>query len=163
VSSAKSRGESAAVLDAMAGARAISRVGRRSLGGQRADLGNQYFRSMWESNWARYLNWLIHHRAIQSWRYEARTFEFHTIRRGVRFYTPDFEVLENDGQVVYDEIKGYMDPKSRVQLKRMGLYYPQVRIRVIGKVEYSSIARQMKRVIPGWETAVPLKSISSSY
>lgn len=123
----------------------------RSHGGRRADLGDQYFRSMWEANFARYLQWLLRHRAIRAWRYEAVTFEFKAINKGVRFYTTDFEVTENDGQVIFYEIKGYMDRISQTKLKRMALYYPHVKIRLIGPKEYRSIARQVGKSLPGWE------------
>jgi hypothetical protein len=132
----------------------VSQVGAKhgAHGGRRPDLGDQYFRSMWEANWARYLTFLCEHHAIRSWRYEPRTFEFVGIRRGTRFYKPDFEVIENDGQLIYDEVKGYMDQKSNTQLKRMAKYYPEVRIRVIDKKAYRSIARVMRHWIPKWET-----------
>lgn len=134
--------------------RVVSRVGPKhgSHGGRRADLGDQYFRSVWEANWARYLNFLRTHQAIQSWRYEPRTFHFADIKRGTRFYTPDFEVVENDGQLIYDELKGYMDTTSATQLKRMAKYYPEVRIRVIDERAYRSVAREVRHCIPGWET-----------
>ena len=153
MSGSKSRTQNATVLGAVARAGSLPRMGRqyRSHGGRRADLGNRYFRSLWEANYARYLNFLVRHHAIRAWKYEARTFEFTTIRRGARFYTPDFEVTENNGQVIYDEVKGYMDQKSRVQLKRMARYYPEVQIRVIGEKTYRAIARQVSALIQGWE------------
>ena len=123
----------------------------RSHGGRRTDLGDRYFRSMWEANWARYLNFLVTNHSIRAWKYEPRTFEFTKIRRGIRFYTPDFEVIENNGLVIYEEIKGYMDHASRVKLKRMELYYPEIQIRVIGSKAYRAVARQVSALIPGWE------------
>lgn len=141
--------------------RIVSHVGGKhgSLGGRRADLGDQYFRSLWEANWARYLTFLCNLKAIHSWRYEPRTFEF-PVKRGTRFYTPDFEVVENDGEIAYEEVKGYMDSKSATQLKRMAQYYPNVRIRIIDQKCYRSIARQMRRSIPGWETTTRRKKLT---
>lgn len=43
---------------------------RRSKGGIRPDLG-RYFRSAWEANIARYLNFLQKHGEIESWEYES--------------------------------------------------------------------------------------------
>lgn len=142
--------------------RVVSHVGPKhgSHGGRRADLGGHYFRSLWEANWARYLTFLCKHHAIQSWRYEPRTFEFVGIKRGTRFYTPDFEVIENDGRLVYDEVKGYMDSKSATQLKRMAKHYPEISIRVIDEHTYRGIARQLRHWIPGWETGTTTRRAS---
>lgn len=115
-------------------ARAVDNYSRAK-SGTRPDLGI-YVRSAWEANWARYLNWLQKNGQIKSWAYEPDTFEFLEIKRGTRFYTPDFKITENDGEIVYHEIKGYMDQKSRTKLDRMARYHPDVRIRVIDLAAY---------------------------
>lgn len=120
-------------------------------GGRRSDLGDQYFRSSWEANYARYLTFLEKLGEIDRWEYEPDTFEFHGIKRGTRFYTPDFKVWE-DGEFEYFEIKGYMDAKSRTKLKRMGKYHPDVKINLIGADEYRALARDVEPLIPGWES-----------
>lgn len=120
-------------------------------GGKRADLDNRYFRSSWEANWARYLNWLVETKTIQKWEYEVDTFEFINIKRGTRFYTPDFKVFNNDGSIEYHEIKGYMDSKSATKLKRMAKNYPNIKIILIEKSEYQAVARQLKTFLPNWE------------
>ena len=78
----------------------------RCRAGRRPDLGHVYFRSAWEANYARYLNFLRKQGQIIDWRYEAATFPFTAIKRGCRSYTPDFEVLVSDGRVEYHEVKG---------------------------------------------------------
>jgi predicted nucleic acid-binding Zn ribbon protein len=136
-----------------------SRVGPRSAGeiysstrgGRRDDLAGRYFRSAWEANWARYLNWLVRHGAIASWQFEATTFEFHKIKRGSRFYTPDFRVTNNDASIEYHEIKGYMDPRSATKLRRMAKYYPGVKIVLIEKSAYAAVAKKIAALIPEWE------------
>lgn len=65
-------------------------------------------------------------------------------------YTPDFRVEELDGAVRYHEVKGWMDSKSRTQLKRMAKYYPNVAVVVIDKEQYYALC-QWARMIPGWE------------
>lgn len=110
-----------------------------------------YFRSSWESNWARYLEWLRVHGEIQSWEFEPETFYFEGIKRGTRFYTPDFRVVEKNGTVVYHEIKGFMDDVSATKLKRMKKYHPQIKVIVVGKDEYNGIKSTMKYIIKGWE------------
>src|SRR5512146_3171839 len=141
-----------ALRASLLGAVAHTRTTRRAHGGRRPDLDNRYFRSMWEANWARYLNFLVQHRAIREWQYEPDTFWFDRIKRGTRSYTPDFRVTENDGQVIYHEIKGWLDRESRTKLSRMAIYHPSVRVQVIDKHAYRRAARSLSRLIPGWET-----------
>jgi hypothetical protein len=93
---------------------------RRGHGGKRADIRNgMYFRSSWEANYARYLTWLMENRQIENWEYEIDTFEFTEIKKGSRFYTPDFLVYNCDGTTEYHEVKGYMDARSRTKMNRM--------------------------------------------
>lgn len=120
--------------------------------GRRPDLGNQFFRSRWEANYARYLNWLIERGTVARWEYEADTFWFEKIRRGVRSYTPDFKVYEPNGAVHYVEVKGWMDAKSKTKIKRMAKYHPAVDLRVVGEKAYREIERMVGGAIPGWET-----------
>jgi len=122
----------------------------RGGGGKREDLG-MYFRSGWEANYARYLNFLRSIREIKSWKYEPVTFEFKDIKRGNKFYTPDFEILNNNNTIEYHEIKGYMDKGSATKLKRMSTKYPKVKLILIDSKSYQAIAKEVKRFINGWE------------
>lgn len=124
---------------------------KRGKGGRRQDLGGIYFRSSWEANWARYLNWLQSHGQIKSWKFEPDTYEFHGIKRGGRFYTPDFRVLNMDDSIEYHEVKGYMDQRSATKLKRMAKYYPKICVRLIAKAEYEEVRRKVSGLIDGWE------------
>lgn len=123
----------------------------RTKSGKRKDLNDQFFRSSWEANYARYLNFLIKIGKVEKWEFENTTFEFREIRRGTRSYIPDFAVWEPNGIFYYVEVKGWMDAKSKTKLKRMAKYYPDVEIRLVGKKEYNEIARKFKTVIKGWE------------
>ena len=123
----------------------------RAAGGRREDLGGQYFRSMWEANYARYLNWLVEQGEIQEWEYEADTFVFHGETRGAITYRPDFKVTERDGSVIYHEVKGWMDGPSKTRLRRMKKHYPDVQIVLIGEEEYKALSK-WKGIIPNWET-----------
>ena len=122
----------------------------RAKGGKRADL-KMYFRSMWEANWARWLTFLVKGKAIEGWEYEPVEFEFHKIKRGNRFYKPDFKVYNNGGGVEYHEIKGYMDADSRIKLDRMKEYYPMVRVIVVDSKQYYAVAKDAKFLIKDWE------------
>lgn len=117
--------------------------------GKRADLGI-FVRSAWEANYARYLNFLQGIGAVASWGYEEETFEF-PVKRGTRSYTPDFKVKWNDGSVEYHEVKGWMHPKGKTALDRMGRYHPGIKIILIGQKEYRALSRQYRNAIPGWE------------
>lgn len=122
----------------------------RAKSGKRADLNNVFFRSAWEANYARYLNWLIERDEIKAWEYEPDTFEFEVIKRGTRFYTPDFKITNNDDSIEYHEIKGWMDQKSRTQLRRMEKYHPDVKVVVIDREAYRGIEK-WRGLISNWE------------
>jgi len=114
-------------------------------------LGGLYVRSGWEANWARYLNWLVELGEIRSWEYECDTFEFEAIKRGSRFYTPDFKVVNKNGSIEYHEVKGYMDARSKTKLKRMAKYYPDVKLILIERDTYYDVAKKVGAMIPNWE------------
>ncbi len=118
--------------------------------GRRKDLGKYYFRSAWEANYARYLNFLVRTKFIDKWEYEPDTFWFEAIRRGTRSYLPDFKVYK-DGGFYYVEVKGWMDAKSKTKLKRMKKYHPNVEVRVVREKEYRDIEKRYGNSIVGWE------------
>ena len=111
----------------------------------------KYFRSRWEANYARYLQWLKDHGQIKEWEHEPETFWFDGIKRGCMSYLPDFRVTENDGRIVYHEVKGWMDDRSKTKIKRMAKYHPAVRLIVIDSKGYRSIAKKIAHLIAGWE------------
>lgn len=120
-------------------------------GGKRPDLNNQYFRSRWEANYARYLNFLIRCKQIKKWEYEIDTFFFENIKRGINSYTPDFKIYNTNGTIEYHEIKGYLNNQSKTKLNRMAKYYPDKKIIVIGHKEYKALYNKLKKIIPHWE------------
>lgn len=120
--------------------------GWREIGGYK-----KYYRSRWEANYARYLEWLKEKNQIQSWQHEPQTFWFLEIKRGVRSYLPDFKVIENNGDVVFHEVKGWMDARSKTCLSRMKKYHPNVKIQLIEKKQYAEIGRKVGPMIKDWE------------
>jgi transposase-like protein len=120
----------------------------RTIGGERS-----FYRSMWEANYARYLEWLRVRGEIKTWEHEPKTFWFEAIRRGTRSYLPDFRVTENNGAVIYHEVKGWMDDRSKTKINRMRIYYPDVKLIIIDARGYRAIMRQAASLVPGWETA----------
>ena len=117
------------------------------------DIGDHrcYLKSGWEMNWARYLQFLKERKLILEWEYEPETFWFEKIKRGVRSYTPDFRVIFPDGSVVFQEVKGYMDDKSRTKLKRMGIYYPGIKMDIIDKNRYNIVKKTTSFLIKDWD------------
>lgn len=120
--------------------------GWREIGGIK-----KYYRSRWEANYARYLAWLKTNNHISDWLHEPKTFWFDGIKRGSVSYLPDFWVKENSGSESYHEVKGWMDSRSKTKLRRMAKYHPNVKIVLIDKAIYMSIAKDVKGFIPDWE------------
>lgn len=123
----------------------------RSRGGKREDLGDMYFRSSWEANYARFLNFLLSKGEIEKWEYEPKTFEFIEIKRGTRAYTPDFKVYKKDGSYVWHEVKGWMDNRSRTRLSRFSKYFPDEVLIVIGQEWFREANKTIGRMLSGWE------------
>lgn len=116
-----------------------------STAGRAEDLGDTWFRSMWERNFCRFLKFVG-----EPYEYEPRTFWFEGIKRGTTNYKPDF--YSPTKQCFY-EVKGFMDQRSRTALRRMQKYYPSVRIIVIDKAWFTAARRQgLHKIIPYWET-----------
>jgi hypothetical protein len=103
-----------------------------------------YFRSKWEANYALYLDYLIKKKQIKKWEYEVKTFWFEKIKRGVRSYTPDFEITNLDNTIEYHEVKGWMDKRSTTKLKRIKKYYPQTKMVLIDEPQYKAIMKWEK-------------------
>lgn len=122
-----------------------SKAGWREIGGKRC-----YFRSKWEANYARYLEFLKHQKQILDWEHEPKTFWFDDIRRGVCSYLPDFKVIENDHKQNWIEVKGYMDARSLTKIKRFRKYYPDEILRIIDGKWFKANNKKLKW-LPGWE------------
>lgn len=122
--------------------------GWRDIGGIR-----KYYRSKWEANYARYLEWLKGIGEVVKLEHEPETFWFEGIKRGCLSYLPDFRVTEKNGTIVYHEVKGWMDDRSKTKIKRMAIYYPNIKLIVIEAKSYNSIKKTMMPIIgKDWET-----------
>lgn len=103
--------------------------------GIREDL-NQYFRSSWEANIARLLNYY----GIL-WKYEPQTFVLREIS-----YTPDFLIYDT-----YLEIKGVYLKNSGEKIRRFKETYPELKYFLIDSKMYRQIERVYHLIIPNWE------------
>lgn len=115
----------------------------RCKGGLRADL-NQYFRSAWEANVARVLNYYN-----IEWEYEPKRFFFNAIVDGVASYQPDFYLPKLDKWI---EIKGWLDEKSKIRLELFATQYPEENSKMILIDEnfYNKIKNQFS-FLDNWE------------
>lgn len=91
-------------------------MGHIAKGGYREDL-KKYFRSRMEANVCRYYIWMK-----VPWLYEHKEFEFKGIKRGSRFYKPDFYLPIYD---LWIEVKGYFIASDKTKLRRFKKYYPE--------------------------------------
>lgn len=115
------------------------------IGGKR-----NFYKSAWERNYARFLEREKLAGRIVEWHYEPQTFWFEKIMRGTRTYKPDFRVKQKDEKIVFCEVKGWLTPKSRVQLKRMKKYHPTVTIFLV-RADWFKARKHFEHVIEGWE------------
>ena len=102
-------------------------------GGYREDL-KQYFRSKMEANVARYFNL----RECE-WEYEPFEYSFNKIKRGQRYYKPDFVIYYLDDYFLF-EVKGaYLRSQDKTKLRRFKKYYPTkfIRLRFIIPDKYA--------------------------
>lgn len=83
--------------------------------GYRQDI-DMNVRSSWEANFVRVLN--IYKIEFE---FEPTVFSF-PIKKGTKAYTPDFFINKTREWV---EVKGYLDDKSKIKLKRFKRYYPK--------------------------------------
>lgn len=118
--------------------------------GSAADLGGTHFRSSWERNVARWLNWRIEQGEVVSWEFEPHRFTFPGVLRGPGGYTPDFRLVLPDGSVEWLEVKGRELPADRSKWKRMKQFYPEVKLTVLGADTYKSLQSKFGG-LPFWE------------
>lgn len=105
-------------------------------GGIRQDIGI-YFRSRWEANFARYLQF-----TNQAFQYEPTSF---SLMCG-KTYTPDFMIGDT-----YYEVKGWWTQIAKEKFNAFCEEYPNVKLKIIGANEYNSIKDQYSNLIKTWE------------
>lgn len=118
----------------------------REFGGKR-----HFYRSRWEANYGRYLEFLKTQGQIKEWLHEPDVFWFEGIKRGCVSYLPDFKIINNDDSIEYHEVKGWMDNRSKTKISRMAKYHPDVILIVIESKQYKEIFRKLANLIPDWE------------
>ena len=122
--------------------------------GRRIDLNNQFFRSAYEANYARYLNYVTANSLfnIVSWQYEPDTFKFSKVSDSPKQYTPDFKVFYGNYHCAYHEVKGWDYPKGIKARERFNKYYPNLELILIGEDFFANAVNNgLSKLIPNWE------------
>jgi len=104
----------------------------------RKDL-NQFFRSSWEANYARILNF-----EEIPWEYEKHSF---FVRKLNKYYTPDFYLSKFN---LFVEIKGYFCFSDKVLIKEFCKQYKK-KITIIDEKSYIKLVKKYKNKISNWE------------
>ena len=116
-----------------------------------AIVGNKepsYFRSTWEFYYALFLEKLKQEGKILDWEHEPQIFRFVGIKSGTMSYLPDFRITHLNGTQEYVETKGYMDSKSATKIKRMRIYHPDIKLRVVEKDWFKQNLKACKALAP---------------
>jgi hypothetical protein len=158
---AKSRNAITRKLADLDGKPITKKMGRRSVIGKREDM-NQFFRSNWEANVARWFNL-----QKKTWYYEPQVFYFEGIKHGTMSYCPDFKV-----GTLWVEVKGYLDAKGKTAIRRFKKFHPEEfkKLRAIVKspnsvtakffeelgvpimAYYNELTKKYSKKIEHWET-----------
>jgi hypothetical protein len=94
--------------------------------------GQDYdFKSKFEANWALYLSFLQDTEVIKDWDYEQVKFNFVGETTAPVQYTPDFRILDKDGNTYFQECKGYFEGKDNSRFRRLIKYNPGVVIDLV--------------------------------
>ncbi|MDP2838048.1 MAG: hypothetical protein Q8O53_02105 [Candidatus Moranbacteria bacterium] len=121
------------------GSRPTSPRASRGKAGIRPDISpTLYFFSRWEANYARVLNFLG-----KKWIHQPRTFQLQSQK-----YTPDFYLPDEDA---YIEIKNFFSEYSLNRDRQFREIYPDLKLIVISKKEYSVLEEQYAKKIKEWE------------
>lgn len=160
---AKSRNAIQNKLLELDGKAPLIKKNKKSFIGKRKDLGNQFFRSNWESNTARWFN----HKRIK-WIYEPKVFPFLEIKHGTTSLCPDFYLPELD---IWVEVKGQLLSQNKAAIRRFKKYYPDEfsKLQYISgsastkatqfynsmgmkcMAYYNDLNKSFKNIIPNWE------------
>lgn len=133
------------------------------------------YRSGWERDFARVLEFLQNWGVVEGWDYEPQRFDFQGLgyKLGPFVYTPDFVVKFNDyidqkkieyirdilpverSQTVYIEVKGQEKGKDRNKWRRFRKHTGNT-LWIIKKEEMFLLQTKFKQQIPFWESNVRL-------
>jgi len=121
------------------GGKSTSAKASKGKAGIREDISCKiYFRSRWEANYARLLNYLK-----INWEYESKTFDL-----GYQNYTPDFYLPDSDE---YVEVKNFLWKYSKIRDKNFRKLYPDIKLKLILSEDYLKLQNKYAKLIKNWE------------
>lgn len=122
--------------------------GWRNIGGRK-----KFYKSLWEINYARYLDYCKKRGLILRWYYEPELFKYpeEMYEKGPYYYKPDFLVYLNETDRVWREVKGYMNYASMAKIRRFRENYPDERLEIIDEHWFKKALHTWRWEIPGWE------------
>lgn len=120
--------------------------GWREVGGAK-----YYFRSRWEANYAHYLESCRVSGVIKKWEHEPHLFVFEAVETKYKTYLPDFRVTMADNLVEYHEVKGWFDERSKAKIEYMGLYFPEVCLKIFDGDWFNRKTKRLEKLVPNWE------------
>ncbi len=112
----------------------------KGVGGTREDLG-RYFRSRWEANIAR----ILEYESI-SYDYEAKVIVLLKGDNSELRYRPDFKLSNR-----WIEVKGWWNERSKLIKQLMAEQHPEIQIEYIGEKVYKELEDYYASRIPKWE------------
>lgn len=118
-------------------------AGYRKIGGKKI-----FFRSRWEANYCRYLEFLKQRGRIKDWKHEPYTILFENENSS---YLPDFEVERNNGTKEIHEVKGWFDDRSEHKIELMLTQHKELKLKIIFGKMYRLIELKFGQKIDGWE------------
>lgn len=113
--------------------------------GIRPDIDDSYkFRSSWEANMARLLNYLNLH-----WRFEYKRFYM----RDGNTYLPDFLILSEDNpwKTKWLEVKGLWHKGDKRRMISFMNEFPDETLKIVTSKEYKKLEKKYKPLIKNWE------------
>lgn len=118
------------------------------------DGGKRYYlKSLWEINYAHYLEFLRKAKNILDWEYEPRIFNFpkDSYKAGPFAYKPDFFITNKNDQE-WHEVKGWMNGSSKSKLKRFAKHFPDEKLTVIDSAWFKANGKHLRKLVPGWQS-----------
>jgi len=122
-----------------------------------------FYRSLWEHNYARFLEWQKAGGHILKWDYEPKRFCFkHFYNRAPYDYLPDFRITNTDGSHEWHEVKGFLNSKSKTKISRFEKHYPEEGSIILIDKSWFSKMSTLSALVPGWMSLKDALALSSS-
>lgn len=110
-----------------------------------------YYRSLWEYNYACYLEFMVRRNQFKRWEHEPERYCFKDkYKRPPYDYLPDFRVTTLSGYFEFHEVKGWMNGKSRAKIKRFERHFPQFGKVIVRDKDWFKCNESVLKCSPGY-------------